>query len=121
MVRVFMLSMHPLFGQGVESLLRRETGMEIVGQETEVDKAIEHIAELRPDAVIVDSTDPACDPTATVTRILRAGVTARIIGLNLGDNTLSLYRGEQRVAKGVEDLIKAVNANGSHTLEFRMN
>jgi len=41
MKHVFVLSSHPLFGQGVESLLRQEKGLEIVGRETDVDKAIE--------------------------------------------------------------------------------
>jgi DNA-binding NarL/FixJ family response regulator len=38
MKRIFMLSSHPLFSQGVESLLRRETGLEIVGREADADE-----------------------------------------------------------------------------------
>ena len=74
MKRIFMLSSHPLFSQGVESLLRRETGLEIVGRETDVDKAMERIKELRPNVVILDGGDPACDFTPAVMRILREGV-----------------------------------------------
>jgi len=36
---IFMLSSHPLFSQGVESLLRQETGLEIVGREADADEA----------------------------------------------------------------------------------
>ncbi len=39
MKRIFMLSSHPLFSQGVESLLRREAELEIVGRETDADKS----------------------------------------------------------------------------------
>jgi DNA-binding NarL/FixJ family response regulator len=108
MKRIFMLSTHPLFSQGVESLLRQETGLEVVGRETDVDKAVERIRELQPDVVIVDSADPTCDPTLAVMRILREGVGTKVIGLNLQDNTVCIYRGEQRVVKEVKDLVEAI-------------
>ena len=41
-----MLLSHPLFGQGVESLLRQEAGLEVVGRETDADKLIGRIEEL---------------------------------------------------------------------------
>jgi DNA-binding NarL/FixJ family response regulator len=106
--RVFIISSHPLFGQGVESLLRQETGVDIAGRETDVDTAIERIKELRPHVVILDSADPACVPTPAVMRILKEGLEAKVIGLNLQDNTLCIYRGEQRVVKSVEDLVQAI-------------
>ena len=40
MKSIFVLSSHPLFGQGVEILLRQEAGLDIVGRETNVDKAM---------------------------------------------------------------------------------
>ena len=108
MRRVFILSNHPLFGQGVESLLRREARLEIVGQETDLDQAVERIKEIRPDVVILDCAEPACDPTPAVMRILREGLGTKVIGLNLQDNTLYIYRGEQRLVKEVKDLIEAI-------------
>ena len=111
MKRIFMLSTHPLFSQGVESLLRRETGLEIVGRETDVDKAIGRIKELRPDVVILDSADPACGPTPAVIRILREGVGTKVIGLNLQDDKMFIYRGEQRVVKEVKDLVEAIESS----------
>jgi DNA-binding NarL/FixJ family response regulator len=109
--RVFIISSHPLFGQGVESLLRQETGVDIAGRETDVDTAIERIKELRPHVVILDSADPACVPTPAVMRILKEGLEAKVIGLNLQDNTLCIYRGEQRVVEEVKDLVEAIEHN----------
>ena len=108
MKRVFILSSHPLFSQGVENLLRRESGLEIVGRETDVDKAVERIKELQPDVVILDCAEPRCDPTLAVMRILREGLETKVIGLNLQDNTMYIYRGEQRVVQEVKDLIEAI-------------
>jgi len=108
MRRVFILSSHPLFGQGVESLLRQEARLEIVGQETDVDKALERIKELQPNVVILDCAEPRCDPMLAVMRILKEGLETKVIGLNLQDNTMYIYRGEQRVVKEVKDLMEAI-------------
>jgi DNA-binding NarL/FixJ family response regulator len=112
MKRIFMLSSHPLFSQGVESLLRRETGLEIVGREADADQALERIKELRPDVVVLDSADLR-DPMPVVMRIFREGVGAKVISLNLKDDTMHVYRGEQRVVKQVEDLVKVIKAGAS--------
>ncbi len=108
MKRVFILSTHPLFSQGVESLLRHEPGLEIVGWQADVDNAIERIKELQADVVILDSGDLACNLTPAVMRILREGGGTKVIGLNLQDNTMCIYRGEQRVVKEVKDLVEAI-------------
>ncbi len=108
MNRVIMLFSHPLFGLGVESLLRQEVGLEIVGRERDTDRAIELIKECRPDVVILDGADPACDPMSVVGRVLSEGAGTRVITLNLQDNTMCVYRGEQRVVKKVEDLVQAI-------------
>jgi DNA-binding NarL/FixJ family response regulator len=108
MKRIFILSSYPLFSHGVESLLRRETGLEIVGREADADEAVERIKELQPDVVVLDSGAPACDPTMAVMRILREGVGAKVIGLNLQDNTMCIYLGEQRVVKEGKDLMEAI-------------
>jgi len=108
MKRVFILSSHPLFSQGVESLLRQESGLDIVGREADIDKAGERIKELRPDVVILDSGDPASDLAPAVMCILRERVGTKVIGLNLQDNTVCIYRGEQRVVKEVKDLVEAI-------------
>ena len=117
MKRIFMLSSHPLFSQGVESLLCQKAGLEIVGREMDVEKGLERIKQLRPDVVIVDNGDPTHDPTPTVMRILRERLGTRVIGLNLQDNTVYIYRGEQRIVRAVEDLLEAIEAQPISRLE----
>lgn len=114
MERVFLLSGHSLFGRGVEALLRGEAELEIVGRETNVETAIELIKQLQPDAVVVDSNDREVDLKPVVMRILEKTQGTKIIGLNLEDNTLQVYRGEQRIAKRVEDLVEAIRSDTSH-------
>jgi hypothetical protein len=40
--------------------------------------------------------------------ILREGLETKVIGLNLQDNTMCVYRGEQRVVREVKDLVEAI-------------
>ena len=108
MPRVFILSGNPLFGQGVESLLRQETGLEIVGREADLDSAVARVRELKPDVVVLDSSTPACVATTAVVRIFEACQGVRVVGLSLHDNTMCIYRGEQRLVTEVKDLVEAI-------------
>jgi len=107
-VRVFILSARPLFGQGVESLLRRETGLEIVGREADVDLAMDRIRELRPDVVVLDNSSPVCLLTPAVVDIFAACPGVRVVGVNLENNTVCIYSGEQRVVESMEDFFATI-------------
>ena len=115
MKRIFMVSSYPLFSQGVETLLRQSTDIEFVGRETDSDQAIECIKLLQPDIVIVDHEFPLCTQSPMLLRILDAGLSAKVIGLNLRNNTMCIYRGEQRVAQTVQDLIHAIENDAGVT------
>jgi len=108
MTRVFIVSSNPLFGQGIENLLGQETGLAVVGREGDVDKAIERIEELKPDVIIMDSSNQPRESELAVLRILQNRLGTKIIGLDLQDNTLYIYRGEQRILGEVADLVDAI-------------
>ena len=109
MARVFIISSHLMFGHGLESLLRRETTLDVVGQEVDEPKAIERIKELRPNVVILDSSGPPFEPTPTVIRILQESPGTHVIGLSLQNNTLHLYQATQRVVTSLEDLTEVIS------------
>ena len=114
MKRIFFLSSQSLFGQGLRSLLLQEGDFDIVGQEVDVELAIERVRALRPDVVILDRTDPTCCYTPAAARILVEGLGTRVIGVNLGKNTMCIYHGEERVVTDVGDLVRAIeNDQGS--------
>ncbi len=112
MTRVYMLSRVPLFSQGVQVLLCREPGVEIVGRETDVERAITAINALEPDVVVLDNDLQANDPTPIALRMLER-TQAKVIGLSLGSNTLYIYRKEQRTAHNIADLMEAIKSNQS--------
>jgi len=77
-----------------------ETGLEIVGRETDATKVVERMRELRPDVVVLDSADPACDAMLVVMRILRERVGTRVIELNLQDKPCASIMGAAAGQRG---------------------
>ena len=108
MVRVYILSHNDLFGQGVTNLLRCESDIEIVGQGDDIEQANAEVQRLTPDAVIVESDDLLPDSAWIVTHLLKTDLPVKVICMNLEENKLQLYCGEQREARGVEDLVEAI-------------
>lgn len=107
-----MLSSQTLFSQGVESLLRGQLGVEIVGRETDTSKAVESIRKLKPNVVVIDGKDLASAPFSAVACLLKEEEGLRIIAMNLENETIRVFRGEQRNAVTVEDLVAAIKENG---------
>ena len=121
MKRIYMLSNHPLFSEGVATLLRQKAGMDLIGRESDVDRAIEQIRELCPDVVIVDTGNLTCDASSIMMRLFQEQLRAKtaspfgIVGLNLLSNTLCVYREEQRSVHQVEDLWQAIENDSSES------
>jgi GTP 3',8-cyclase len=110
--RVFILAGHSLFGRCIESLLRHEEGVEIVGNVKDLDRAIERIRILQPDVVIVDSNDSDATRAGVLLRLMKEEIKAHVVGINLRDNTVMIWHGEQRVIKELGDFLDSVMAPG---------
>lgn len=102
--QIFIISSHLMFSHGLESLLHQETNFDIVGQEKDMERAIEQIKELQPDVVILDSNNAV----SQVTPILHASPGVKVISLSLQNNDLYVYQAKQQAAKETEDLVKAI-------------
>ncbi|MBI5030335.1 MAG: response regulator transcription factor [Chloroflexi bacterium] len=107
MKRIFMLSRHALFCEGIESLLKCDAELEFIGREANVDDGIRRIYELRPDVVIFDDNSATSD-TSAMTLILQRWLGIEVIGLNLRENTIYCH-GEQKAVEGPDDLRQAIN------------
>ncbi len=108
MKRVYMITSYPLFGRGMEILLRKEGGMDLVGTESDPERAVEQIKTLRPDVVVLEQDPTGCDPTPIVARIMRDAPGTRIVGLSPDDNRMYIYRGEIQVTRELADLWHAI-------------
>lgn len=114
MTRVYIVSGSSLFFQGIEALLRQEAGLEIVGREADVDLALEQIRQAAADVVIIDSGDCSTDDgSATAGYLLGAamlsrGQSARVVGLNLQDDTMYIVHCERCQVRSLSDLLAAI-------------
>ncbi len=103
-----MLGGNPLFRESIESLICQEMEAEIVGRETTIERALQCIEMMHPNVIIVDNSVPDFDHGKVVSRVVELGLTLKVIGLNLNDNRICIYRGEQKVAREVNDLVEAI-------------
>ncbi len=111
MKRVFIFSGHLLFGRCIETLLRNEGGLEIVGYEAELDRAIEQIRALQPDVVIVDSDESQASRGAIMMQIVNEGLQTRVLGVGLSDNKIVICHGEQRTIEELNDFLSMLKSN----------
>ena len=93
---------------GLERILGQSETIKVVGQETNIDRAMARIDQLAPDVVILDGDEPPYDSMAFILTNLNARSIPKIIGLNLQNNNLRIYETQQWVARSVEDLIAAI-------------
>ena len=102
--RVYILWTHPLFSETVGRLLGG-TEVEVVGGNSDPTAGLEEIARMQPDVVIAEE-GPSGAPTEAI-EVLRAGPAEMLIlGMNLTDNGLQVYRREQRTVADPEDLLQ---------------
>ena len=112
MKRIFMLSSQLMFGQGVMNLLQGQVEVEIVGRETELEKGFQQIHELQPDVVIMESNTLTSISSTVLVKILEEAPEAKVIVLNLENDQMRVYRGEQRPAECISDLMMVIKEDG---------
>ncbi len=107
-IRVFIISDSLLFVRGLKSLLSHEPRLEIIGEETSIDRAIEQIEVFVPDVIIWSDSGRMSISAPEEMHLLKAKPGIKVIGLSLTNNDLFIYRSTQRHVKSVEDLVEAI-------------
>ena len=93
--RILIVDDHAMFREGVRGILERR-GFSVVGEAADGLEAIELIAELSPDVVVMDLNMPELDGIAATKRIMTTAPDTRIIAL-------SMHGGR----RSVEDMLEA--------------
>jgi hypothetical protein len=107
--RVLVISGPSLFGNGIEALLGKDPGLEIVGRETDPRQAVERIRECHPDVVIVADGEGQTGLEAELLRLVREGFHMRIVEVHLETNTLCFYWGERQSIRDAGDLANTIH------------
>ena len=108
MKRLCFLSPPCMLGQGIETLLSQQCGLEILCTKTELTEVLQCIQTCRPDVVIINCYDLEKDMHAAVVGILEEVFDVCIIGISLTDNKICIHRGEHQQIQEVDDLLKAI-------------
>jgi DNA-binding NarL/FixJ family response regulator len=68
-VRILLADDHPVLRSGLEALLALEAGLQVVGQASTGEEAVEKARLLRPDVVVMDLAMPGMDGIEATRRI----------------------------------------------------
>ena len=80
-IRVYLIDDHTMIRAAFRSLLQAREGIEVVGDHSDARKAIEEIAELRPDVVLLDITMPGISGLDAIALIQKDAPRTKVIML----------------------------------------
>jgi DNA-binding NarL/FixJ family response regulator len=114
-IRILLVDDHVMLRQGTAELLRRESGLEIVGEASDGQEAVSLASELQPDIVVMDVRMPVLSGVEA-TRIIRDSLPhVQVLVLTAHDDDQYIFSLLQAGASGyllktspVTDLIKAI-------------
>jgi cytochrome c oxidase subunit 2 len=105
--RILIASSHPLFAEGLRSLLHQRQQMDavVVGMVSSIDQALNALRELQPDLVIVDYDDERVNRDEFLARFVEGEGRLRVVLLSLkeGGQNAIVYDRRTLAASQVED------------------
>lgn len=107
-IKLFILYDHPLFGRGLERLLKQEGGIEVVGAALRRDMSLEQLRALRPDVIMVEGDEPSLGPS--LWEVLKESPPGRVVSIDLDADRATVYTTRRVMAEKVDDLVNAVRS-----------
>jgi cytochrome c oxidase subunit 2 len=106
-LRILIASSHPLFAQGINSLLQKrpEMDIEVVGMVSTIDEALVALKNLRPDLVIVDYDDDQVNREEFLARFVEGEGRLRVVLFSLkeGGDEAIVYDRRTMAASQIEE------------------
>ena len=100
MIRVVLADDHHLIRQGLRQLLERERDIEVVGEVANGQEAIDAVACVRPDVVVMDVTMPVIDGIEATSRIRSLYSDTQVIMLSIHSNEMLIRKAMANGASG---------------------
>lgn len=108
--RTFIVYRSGLFARGVRSILEEQHGVQIVGMEKEVARAVKAVRSLQPEVILIEEPTKA-ERTWSFLPLTSWG---RIVTLSLDHTYVTVYDHHRIAARGPADLVKAIQGSRSH-------
>ena len=116
-IRVVIADDHPVVREGLAAMLEREPDLEVVGEARDGQEAIEQVAALRPDVVLMDLQMPRVDGVEAIRQIRERHGGVHVLVLTTYGDDESIFRGIEAGARGYllkdaprDELFRAVRA-----------
>ncbi|MBX9932034.1 MAG: response regulator transcription factor [Methylobacterium sp.] len=116
-IRVVLSDDHPLFLEGVRSLLEIASDIDIVGEANSGARALRLITDLKPDVAVLDISMPSSNGISVTKQLVAAGSPTRVVILSFHDDRTFVREALDAGARGYvlkrsagENLLQAIRS-----------
>jgi len=99
-IRVLIADDHALFRRGLEMVLQGEAGLELVGQASDGQEAVQIVSEVVPDVVLMDIRMPKMNGIEAARQMKDVAPSAKIVILTISDEDDDLFEAIRAGASG---------------------
>ncbi len=107
--RILVLYSKSLFAQGVENLLKRNEGLEVIGVDMLQKGTARRINTLQPEVVILDGDDHPEAGASLILQVLRENPSIRVLCISLNGTNVDIFRKSQICVTQADELVAAIN------------
>lgn len=107
-ITILLADDHPLIRAGLAAFIATESDLQVIGEVTNGEEALERYRELRPDVLLMDLRMPVMDGLGATRAILAEYPEAKIVVLTTYDGDEDIYRALEAGAKGylLKDMLR---------------
>ena len=87
-ISVLLVDDHPVVRQGIRAMLQDQPSLQVIGEAANGQEALQKVAELQPQVVLMDIKMPGMSGTETTRQIKRAHPTTAVIMLTMYDSEM---------------------------------